>query len=246
MQKNSSRVIAAEGGADYERWHVPEVGDSGAGSQGGAGPAMLTARQLERLQQQAYEEGLALGKREGMEQGRALVQEQARRLAALCQALAEPLRELDETVVDELTQLAIAVARQLVRRELKTDPGQVVAAVQGALAALPVASRELRIHLHPEDAALVREAMTLAPGWQLVEDGAITRGGCRVESDVSRVDATVEQRLAAIAAELLGGERREDRRQPEPTAGAASAGVGDVAGSGAADVPEARDEGDHE
>jgi len=208
VQKSSSKIIAATARENYARWCQPDVGD--AGSRGAA--PMMTAADLEKIQQQAYEEGLALGKREGLEQGRALAQEQARRLAALCDQLARPLQALDEEVVDELTALAIAVARQIIRRELKADPGQVMAAVQGALAELPAASRNVRIYLNPEDMALVREALPGEPGgaWQLLEDPAVGRGGCRVATDTSHIDATVERRLAAVASELLGGERSDD------------------------------------
>jgi flagellar assembly protein FliH len=36
------------------------------------------------------------------------------------------------------------------------------------------------------------------------------RGDCRVVTENSRVDATIENRLAAIMANTLGGEREED------------------------------------
>ncbi len=209
MQKNSSKVIDGDGLQGYERWQQPEVGGAATAS---AAPSMMTAGELEKIQQQAYEEGLALGRREGLEQGRARMQAEAQHLAAICGTLARPLQEMDEQVVEELTGLAIAVARQIIRRELKTDPGQVVAAVHKALGELPVASRDVRIYLHPEDLALVREALAggEGEGWRLLEDPAIDRGGCRVVTESSRIDATVERRLAAIASELLGGERDDD------------------------------------
>ncbi len=203
-----SKIIAGGDREAYERWQQPEVGG------GGSRPAapMVTAGQLEKLQQQAYEEGLALGKRDGVAQGRALAQEQARRLEGICNTLSRPLQEMDEQVVNELTELAITVARQIIRRELKTDPGQVMAAVQKSLAELPVASRNIRLYLNPEDVALVRESLAAGEdgNCRLLEDPAIARGGCRVVTDTSRIDATIEKRLAAIATELLGGERNDD------------------------------------
>ena len=52
----------------------------------------------------------------------------------------------------------MALARQIVRRELKTDPTQIIGIIREAIAALPVAARDVRVHLHPEDAAVVRAA----------------------------------------------------------------------------------------
>jgi flagellar assembly protein FliH len=78
---------------------------------------------------------------------------------------------------------------------------------------LPLASQKISLKLHPEDAELVRSALVLemTPSWSLVEDPLITRGGCKVDTEVSHVDATVEHRLAAVITSILGGERERDK-----------------------------------
>jgi len=106
--------------------------------------------------------------------------------------------------------LAVALARQLVRRELKADPTQIIGIIREAIAALPVAARDVRVHLHPEDAAVVRQH--LAPtecerAWVLVEDPVMARGGCQITSQTSRIDMRLEKRLGAMLSELLGDER---------------------------------------
>ena len=129
--------------------------------------------------------------------------------------LSEPLADLDTTVESELVALAIAIAKHLVRRELKTDPGQIVAVVREAIGALPVTKRHVQLHLHPEDAVLVREALSIAHDerpWRIVEEPTMTRGGCRVVTEVSQLDSTVERRLGAVIAAALGTEREQDRR----------------------------------
>lgn len=214
MEKSTFKVISAADSSGCVPWQAPAVGAAGVAATA-VREAPATAAQIEEIQRQAYDEAFALGRREGLEQGRRHVQQQAERLAAIVDLLGEPLRALDERVVDEIVNLALAAARQLVRRELKTDPGQIVAVVQQAAAALPVAARGVRLILHPEDAAVVREAFSAGDdmprgGWQIVEDPALMRGGCRVETEDSRIDASVEKRLAAIAAEVLGGEREHD------------------------------------
>jgi flagellar assembly protein FliH len=104
----------------------------------------------------------------------------------------------------------MSLARQIVRRELKTDPTQIIGIVREAISSLPVAARDVRVHLHPEDAAVVRQ--NLAPteserAWQLVEDPVMARGGCQITTTASRVDARLETRLGAILSELMGTER---------------------------------------
>lgn len=205
-----SKIIPKEDLEGIENWSLPEVHGAGA-REVAARP--LTARQIEELQQQAREEGFQQGRREGLEAGKKEIRARVRELEALMQTLTRPLEQLDARIEDELVQLALAVAKQLVRRELKTDPGQVLAVVREAMAALPLAARNVRLHLHPEDAALVREMLALGDserGWLIVEDPVLSRGGCKISSDTSQIDASVERRLHSVIANVLGGQRQTD------------------------------------
>lgn len=220
------RVLRADGVA-AERFALPMV-ESGPVR----GPAVLkplTASQLEALQREAYAEAFEQGRKEGdtrgYDEGRKRAEAEVKpllaNLRAMLQTLAEPLTRLDDEMEEQLIALAFACTRQLVRRELRTDPGEVVAAVREALAVLPISSREVRVRLNREDVVLVRETLggdTQEAPWRLLEDVAIGRGGCRVESEYSRVDATVEGRLQAIFAQVLGGERSEDSEDSEEQA----------------------------
>lgn len=178
-----------------------------------------TVSGLADLQAEAHREAYDQGLKEGREAGRAEVKAQVERLAGMFYDLAKPFEALDAQVEQELVMLAIALARQLVRRELKSDPTQIIGIIRQAIAALPVAAREVRVHLHPEDAAVVREH--LAPteserAWAIVEDPVMARGGCQVTSQTSRIDMRLETRLGAILSELLGDERATPDRGERP------------------------------
>ena len=200
----------------YERWELPNVG----GESEEKLPAPVTAEEIEAIQQQAREEGFAEGREAGfaagVEEARELMEARLAQFDAVLATLTAPLEDLDEQVVDQIASLAMAVARHLVRRELRTDPGQVVAVVREALAALPVGARKVCVTLHPDDAALVREALAVheddedALRWKIVEDPLLTRGGCKVEAEDSRIDASVEKRLNQIIVTVLGGDRADD------------------------------------
>ena len=189
----------------------------------------LTAEQIEEIQKQAYAEAFEQGKQQGYEEGKTegletgrkqgyeeslhLLQKQAAELTSLLEALSEPFKKLDEAVEQELVKLTIAIASQLIRRELRMEPGEIVGVVREAINALPLASQKVTVNLHPDDAALVRTALKLddnMPPWRLQENPLLSRGGCTVETEVSSIDASVESRLAAVIATVLGGERRED------------------------------------
>jgi flagellar assembly protein FliH len=185
-------------------WSAPDMG------KGSAGHKLPTVSGLADLQAEAHKEAFEQGLAEGREAGRAEVRAQVERLEGMFYDLAKPFEELDAEVERELLTLAMTLARQIVRRELKTDPTQIIGIVREAIAALPVAVRDVRVHLHPEDAAVVRQ--NLAPteserAWQLVEDPVMARGGCQITTATSRVDARLETRLGAILSELMGTER---------------------------------------
>jgi len=203
-----SKVIRADEVTDCQAWHVPEVQ-----SPGSAGNKPITARQLEEIQEQARAEAFNQGLQEGREVGQQEFVARVQMLENMLGGLEKPFEELDSCVEQQLAQLAMLVARQLVRRELATEPKQVIAVVREALAALPVAARDVRLALHPEDAVLIRQALSLqddGQSLQIVEDPVQSPGGCRVYTDTSQIDATVESRLNAVIAKVLGGQRNSD------------------------------------
>ena len=202
------------GAAPVERWQLPEV----------SGPVIELAdarRRSDNELRQAQQQAEARGYQTGMERAEAelrvrlaAIDERVQRLDSVLALIARPLESLDAEVERELVELSLAVGKQLARRELRTEPTQIIAIVRESLAQLPLAAREVRVHLHPEDAQTVRERLAAGAGeraWTLIEDPTLTRGGCLVQSEASRIDARMESRLAAIAANALGDERTADR-----------------------------------
>lgn len=212
MSRVFSKVIPAEELAQIQDWQIPTVNDSGVTDEPLCS-APVTAQQLEQVQQQAYEEGFQQGQRDGAQLAQQQIAQRVAELESLMQTLAQPLEQLDQEVEQQLVSLALTVARQLVRRELRSEPGEILAVIREALAVLPVSARQVRLHLNPEDAELVRATLPQADGeqnWQLVEDPVLSRGGCRVTTENSQIDATLENRLIAVITQTLGGERQED------------------------------------
>ena len=201
------------GAAKVELWAAPEVGKAA-----GAQKSMATVSGLADLQAEAYKEAFAQGLDEGRAAGRAEVRAQVERLDGMFYDLAKPFKELDDEVERELLTLAMALARQIVRRELKIHPDEIVAVIRETVALLPMTARDIRVHLNPEDAKLVRSRMVEAGSdrsWNIAEDPLVSRGGCRVSSENSTIDATLEQRLGAAIAGALGDWRVSDAQEGE-------------------------------
>ncbi len=200
---------------EVQPWAAPSLGGEEEGQLADVTP-LPTAEEIEAIQRQAWEEGYERGRREGLAAAERESAERIRALDNLLSQMARPLDELDDRVEEELVTLAMAVARQLIRREIKADPGQIVGVIREGVALLPVAEGDIQLELHPDDAALVRELLHLdereAPAWRIVEDPTLTRGGCRILNATSRIDATLENRIQQVVAAVLGGERQEDRQ----------------------------------
>lgn len=217
---NKPRLIDGDA-VSCDRWEVPsiqkptakELAEQQAEQQEVEHQRMLTAEAIEKLQKQAYEEGRAEGFEKGLADGAAEIKQRVAHLEGVLNKLDQPLAELDTEVVDQMVSLSLTIARQLVRRELRIEPEQVVAVVRETISSLPVAARNIRVFLNPEDAQLVREVLMVPSGdqrWEIVEEPVMSRGGCKVVTDTSRIDASMESRLTAIAANLFGGERKTD------------------------------------
>lgn len=158
-----------------------------------------TAADIDAMFEDARRDGYETGLNEGAE----LVREQAQRVAALADGLDDALRRLDGDVAEELVGLAIEIAHRLVRHALAENPEAVIETVRAALGQLPQA--QARIHLHPDDVALVRAYLadqSEHAHHALVEDDSVSRGGCRLQTAGSEIDATIETRWRRVLESL--------------------------------------------
>jgi flagellar assembly protein FliH len=173
--------------------------------------------ELDAIGQQAWEEGFARGLEAGTAAGLSeqkphlqALSQQVRQIESVLDFVSQPLDGLDELVEVQLAELSCSIARHVVRRELRIDPSQVIAAVRATVALLPIAARDVRVHLHPEDASILRERLSEPQShraWTLIEDPVLERGGCRIVTDDSQIDGRVETRLGAVIASVLGDPR---------------------------------------
>ena len=68
--------------------------------------------------------------------------------------------------------------------------------------------------MHPDDAVMVRKIMAELNediSWSVSDDITLTRGGCKVVTENSQIDATLETRMAMIASKILVDERCNDK-----------------------------------
>lgn len=200
----SSKIIPKEQLSAYQRWELNSLD----GSASSAVP-LPTAEEVENVHQQASREGFAAGQQEGFaagyREGKGKVDAELARLAQLMSALDGALNQFDEALTQNLLSLALDVAKQMLREALRVRPELVLPVIREAVNSLPQASQHPHLKLHPEDAALVRSLMADEVNhfhWKLIEDSRMERGGCRVETTNSEIDATMENRWKRILVAL--------------------------------------------
>ena len=146
----------------------------------------------------AAEEGRAEGLRAGAGQLQA-------RLASLEEAQASWLQRAEVEALD----LAVEMARRILGRELRLDPG---AAGEGARAALAAAGRRrsIRVRLHPDGVAQLRDgkaalgAAVEGSALELLADPGLLPGDVVVETEAGQVDGRISSRLECFRSALAG------------------------------------------
>ncbi|MFH1818560.1 MAG: flagellar assembly protein FliH [Pseudomonadota bacterium] len=183
----------------FEQWEVVEL----AASAGQAAPTEADPQaELAALREAARAEGYA----EGQAAGRVEGEQACGRMKQLAESFSSTLDNLDFRLADMVLELALDVARQVVAGELAVRPERILDVVNLALKQMAETSREARLLLNPDDAALVRPHLDQVLDknrLRIVEDVRIVRGGCLIETSQGDLDATLPARWRQVV-QVLG------------------------------------------
>jgi len=183
----------------FEHWEVVELAASAGDA---ATPEENAEAELARLREAARAEGYA----EGVAAGRLEAEQTCGRMKQLAESFGNTLDNLDFRLADMVLALALDVARQVVAGELTVRPERILDVVNLALKQMAETSREARLLLNPEDAALVRphlEQVLDKNRLRIMEDIRIVRGGCLIETSQGDLDATLPARWRQVV-QVLG------------------------------------------
>ncbi|WP_300087530.1 flagellar assembly protein FliH [uncultured Nitrosomonas sp.] len=160
-----------------------------------------TAEQIERIYQQAQEEGKTAGYEEGKEQAAHETAKEMHQLQSLIQTFEQELMQIDQVIAKDLLALSIDLAKKITTQALQIKPELILPVVEEALRQLPSVSQHIKIMVHPDDAGRIRSHLkSQLPHMkcQIHEDAQIEPGGCRIESGGCEVDATLATRWQRI------------------------------------------------
>lgn len=162
---------------------------------------------LATVERDAFAKGYEQGERAGLEAGAARAEAMLGRLAQTIEELADVRRDMIRQTERQMVQLALAIAKRIVRREIALDRDLTQTMARLALERLGD-STTVTLRLHPDDFAAIGND---CDEWQrshvsVVADRDVSRGGCLVESDFGFIDGSVEAQFHEVARALLAEE----------------------------------------
>lgn len=204
----SGRLIANEHVAACLRWQFATVGAEGVAEGGIADPQALRDAHA-----QGRDEGYSAGRADALAECQAQMdhyiatqgQEAAQRLVALFAAAEAGLAAAHQDIARGTLEIACALARQVLRHELATNPNTLQPVLREALALLLADGKSASVRLSHVDHDMLAQALAAELAGQsvtVIADAAIAPGDCLVESAGAVVDGGVATRWSRAVASL--------------------------------------------
>jgi len=171
-------------------------------------------KEAERIKKEAYDASSKKGYAEGFEKGRGEGLKSTEGVRLDAKALLEEAHRVSLEYIDgqkgEILNLALHIAEKIIRYQADVSDSVVVKIAQDAIMAAVVKGQVI-IRANPMDYALLDSSMgelSKAAGEgtviKIVRDNEIKRGGCRVETEDSFVDASIDTQFEKIKQALIG------------------------------------------
>lgn len=203
--------IPKEQQSAYQRWEMNSFGDERpsvvAQRPPPPPPVELPSEEfLESLREAARQEGFQQGQEAGYADGLALGRADAAaelvHLQSIALTFGQAVAAADETIAADMLDLALHLARGMLRQALEVKPELILPVVREAIGYLPVLQQPAILMLHPLDAELVRNAIgdeLDKGGWRVVQDAQVGRGGCKIDTASNQIDATAASRWQRLS-----------------------------------------------
>jgi flagellar biosynthesis/type III secretory pathway protein FliH len=175
-----------------------------------AGGILAEAKiEAEKIRSEAAEQGAAQGREASKQDLLPCVTA----FANAGQALIVFEEKMVSAYTPQLVRLALAIAEKMVGRALDEDP-KIIASVLERAGREVVNAKQIRIWLHPADHQALAEIcpqLVACGGEQgrkieVIASAEVGRGGCRLETEIGVVDATMPTQLEEIHRQLLDEE----------------------------------------
>ncbi len=166
---------------------------------------------ISKIEQEAYEEGFSAGEAAGREMGLKKLDTIENILLNLVHNVNHLKKQILKESEEDMLTIALAVARQIVRKEVMENPEVIIKNIQTAIKKIGQTEKVL-IRLHPDDYEVISQDAEdlLGPMKQNVRlrfetDAELMPGDCVVEGEERMVDARLKNQLDVFEAEFYKG-----------------------------------------
>ncbi|MFY9316979.1 MAG: FliH/SctL family protein, partial [Burkholderiales bacterium] len=143
------------------------------------------------------------GFREGYRAGQAQAAAEAAQLRGVAAQFARSCATLEQDLAGQVLDLALDIARHMLRSDVKARREALLPVVREAIACLPDQVQRPQLQLNPADVEIIRarigDELQMA-GFSIVEDHRVEPGGCRISAASCEVDATLPARWRRVLA----------------------------------------------
>lgn len=196
MTTSSSETLDRRRLSAWHRWELASLAAPAETATAEPDPQALAA---------AREAAEREGREAGYAAGLAAASTERAALAALLVKLSASASEHEQRLVDEVLDLALVLARQLVGEALAVRRDLILPIVSAALKQLPQSTQRIELMVNPGDLDLLRGFLAnveCGSRCQLVADPSIAPGGCLIETEQCGIDVTVPSRWRRLLAAL--------------------------------------------
>lgn len=163
----------------------------------------------ERLERDAYDDGYTQGHKDGYEKGSAEVERLIDRMHRILEAVMARREEILSDTENQIVELVILMSRKVIKILSENQKNVVMANTLAALKKVKTrGSVTLRVNL--EDVKLTTENVSEfikhvenVKGITVLEDSAVEKGGCIVETDFGAIDARISSQLSELENKIL-------------------------------------------
>lgn len=157
----------------------------------------------EEARQKGFEEGVQQGIQQVYQANEANILEQIDKIHNLAQQFEVLKAEILAQSESEIVKMVYYVASQIAAKEISISPDQIVILLQKITGSLQD-DEKINIYINPEDYDFIQSAKDLSKrivNFQNIKfeaDASINRGGAKIKTNFSEVDATIENRTKAV------------------------------------------------
>jgi len=165
--------------------------------------------QRERLEGDAKQVGFEQGHAEGYEKGAAEVERLVERMHKILEAVMQRREEILQETESQIVELVILISRKVIKIISESQKNVIMANTLAALKKVKARGTvTLRVNL--EDVKLTSshidefiQHVENIEGISILEDSAVEKGGCIVETDFGAIDARISSQLTELENKIL-------------------------------------------